>query len=107
MCINCMLLCQLHFIVVIYHFRFNKLQQDTFLPHVENGTIILVGATTENPSFSLNNALLSRCRVVVMEKLSADDVLIILKQALKRSGKAIISSVSKDFKESTETDFPE
>ncbi len=43
--------------------RFNKLQQDAFLPHVEDGTITLVGATTENPSFSLNNALLSRCRV--------------------------------------------
>lgn len=62
--------------------RFNKLQQDTFLPHVENGTITLVGATTENPSFSLNNALLSRCRVVVMEKLSVDDIINILKNAL-------------------------
>ncbi|KAM3964813.1 ATPase WRNIP1 [Aphomia sociella] len=62
--------------------RFNKLQQDTFLPHVENGTITLIGATTENPSFSLNNALLSRCRVVVMQKLSVDDVLLILRRAL-------------------------
>ncbi len=43
--------------------RFNKLQQDAFLPHVEDGTITLLGATTENPSFSLNSALLSRCRV--------------------------------------------
>ncbi len=43
--------------------RFNKLQQDAFLPHVEDGSITLIGATTENPSFSLNSALLSRCRV--------------------------------------------
>ncbi|XP_049868211.1 ATPase WRNIP1-like [Pectinophora gossypiella] len=72
--------------------RFNKLQQDTFLPHVENGTIILIGATTENPSFSLNNALLSRCRVVVMEKLSVDDVLVILEKALKKSKACIVES---------------
>lgn len=63
--------------------RFNKLQQDTFLPHVENGTIILIGATTENPSFSLNSALLSRCRVIVLEKLSHDDVKQILVRSLK------------------------
>ncbi|MGA0090014.1 MAG: AAA family ATPase, partial [Burkholderiaceae bacterium] len=50
--------------------RFNKAQQDAFLPHVESGTIVLVGATTENPSFELNAALLSRCRVVVLEPLS-------------------------------------
>ncbi|XP_041979460.1 ATPase WRNIP1-like [Aricia agestis] len=62
--------------------RFNKLQQDTFLPHVENGTIILIGATTENPSFSLNNALLSRCRVIVLNKLSVDDILKILHKAV-------------------------
>ncbi|KAJ8729280.1 hypothetical protein PYW08_000861 [Mythimna loreyi] len=76
--------------------RFNKLQQDTFLPHVENGTIILVGATTENPSFSLNNALLSRCRVVVMEKLSAEEVLIILKQAIQQASnlKAIVGNIA-------------
>ncbi|XP_033104616.1 ATPase WRNIP1-like [Anneissia japonica] len=49
--------------------RFNKLQQDAFLPHVENGTITLIGATTENPSFRVNSALLSRCRVVVLDKL--------------------------------------
>ncbi|XP_022820354.1 ATPase WRNIP1-like isoform X1 [Spodoptera litura] len=76
--------------------RFNKLQQDTFLPHVETGTIILIGATTENPSFSLNNALLSRCRVVVMEKLSADDVLKILKHALMKTGKAVIGNGKQD-----------
>ncbi|RUS73385.1 hypothetical protein EGW08_018863 [Elysia chlorotica] len=52
--------------------RFNKLQQDTLLPYVENGTLTLIGATTENPSFHVNSALLSRCRVVVLEKLSVD-----------------------------------
>lgn len=62
--------------------RFNKLQQDAFLPHVENGTIILLGATTENPSFSLNSALLSRCRVIVLEKLESSDLVKILQRAL-------------------------
>lgn len=62
--------------------RFNKLQQDAFLPWIENGVIILLGATTENPSFSLNNALLSRCRVVVLEKLGSCDILKILRRAL-------------------------
>lgn len=66
--------------------RFNKLQQDTFLQHVENGTITLIGATTENPSFSLNNALLSRCKVFVLEKLDSEDVEAILKRALKHLG---------------------
>ncbi|KAF9804106.1 hypothetical protein SFRURICE_020534 [Spodoptera frugiperda] len=86
--------------------RFNKLQQDTFLPHVENGTIILIGATTENPSFSLNNALLSRCRVVVMEKLSADDVLKILKHALMKTGKAVIGNAKQDLGK-TSSDLPQ
>lgn len=63
--------------------RFNKLQQDQFLPHIENGTIILLGATTENPSFSLNSALLSRCRVIVLEKLPSDEIIKILRRALK------------------------
>ncbi|CAO1417024.1 unnamed protein product [Diamesa serratosioi] len=63
--------------------RFNKLQQDAFLPQVENGTIVLIGATTENPSFSLNSALLSRCRVIAMNKLETSDILLILKRALK------------------------
>lgn len=62
--------------------RFNKLQQDIFLPHVESGIITLLGATTENPSFSLNSALLSRCRVVVLEKLSVEAVMKILERAL-------------------------
>ncbi|MFZ2969710.1 MAG: replication-associated recombination protein A [Minisyncoccia bacterium] len=63
--------------------RFNKSQQDSLLPYVENGTIILIGATTENPSFEVNNALLSRARVFVLEKLSGEDILQILENALK------------------------
>uniref|UniRef100_A0A336LTW2 CSON004707 protein n=1 Tax=Culicoides sonorensis TaxID=179676 RepID=A0A336LTW2_CULSO len=63
--------------------RFNKAQQDIFLPHVENGTITLIGATTENPSFALNTALLSRCRVIVMEKLQTDELIEILKRGLE------------------------
>jgi putative ATPase len=62
--------------------RFNKTQQDAFLPHIERGTILFVGATTENPSFELNSALLSRCRVHVMEALSVDDIVLALQQAL-------------------------
>ena len=62
--------------------RFNKAQQDAFLPHVEAGTIILVGATTENPSFEVNSALLSRAKVYVLNPLSTDDVLAILRRAL-------------------------
>ncbi len=54
--------------------RFNKAQQDAFLPHIEDGTIIFIGATTENPSFSLNNALLSRARVCILKKIAADDL---------------------------------
>ena len=62
--------------------RFSKAQQDAFLPYVERGSIILIGATTENPSFEINNALLSRCRVFVLKELSADDILTLLKNAL-------------------------
>jgi putative ATPase len=62
--------------------RFNKGQQDAFLPHVEDGTLLLVGATTENPSFSLNAALLSRCRVVPLAALSAADLVPLLERAL-------------------------
>jgi putative ATPase len=62
--------------------RFNKAQQDAFLPHVEKGTIALVGATTENPSFEVNAALLSRCRVYVLQPLAEDDVVRILTRAL-------------------------
>ena len=62
--------------------RFNKAQQDAFLPHIERGVIVFVGATTENPSFELNSALLSRCRVHVMDAVNADDIAIALKRAL-------------------------
>ena len=55
--------------------RFNKSQQDAFLPHVEDGTLIFVGATTENPSFELNNALLSRARVYLLKSLDENDLL--------------------------------
>jgi putative ATPase len=62
--------------------RFNKSQQDAFLPHVEDGTVYFVGATTENPSFALNNALLSRARVYVLNSLTTEDLLIVLDKAL-------------------------
>jgi len=62
--------------------RFNKSQQDAFLPHIENGTFIFVGATTENPSFELNSALLSRTRVYVLKNLERDDILQLLHRAL-------------------------
>lgn len=61
--------------------RFNKAQQDSFLPHVEAGTIVLIGATTENPSFELNNALLSRCQVFVLEPLSVEDLSLLCDRA--------------------------
>ncbi len=63
--------------------RFNKGQQDAFLPHVEKGTLILIGATTENPSFEVNAALLSRCRVYMLQPLSEDDIVAILERALR------------------------
>jgi putative ATPase len=62
--------------------RFNRSQQDAFLPHVEKGTVTLVGATTENPSFEVNAALLSRCRVYVLRGLGEDQLLVILRRAL-------------------------
>ncbi len=62
--------------------RFNKTQQDAFLPHIERGVILFVGATTENPSFELNSALLSRCRVHVLEAVSAVDIAAALRRAL-------------------------
>ncbi|MBP5231638.1 MAG: replication-associated recombination protein A [Clostridia bacterium] len=63
--------------------RFNKAQQDAFLPYVERGSIVLVGATTENPSFELNSALLSRCKVFILKELGEDDVKSLLTRALK------------------------
>ena len=64
--------------------RFNKAQQDTFLPYVEDGTLIFVGATTENPSFEVNNALLSRARVYILKSLTAEDLDKLLDRALER-----------------------
>ena len=63
--------------------RFNKAKQDAFLPYVERGSIILIGATTENPSFEINAALLSRCRVFVLKALGEDDLVKLLENALK------------------------
>lgn len=63
--------------------RFNKAQQDAFLPYVEKGSIILIGATTENPSFEINGALLSRCRVFVLQALTEDDLTGLLKKVLQ------------------------
>ena len=62
--------------------RFNKSQQDAFLPYVEDGTVVFIGATTENPSFELNNALLSRCRVYVLKSLTETDIVTVVQQAL-------------------------
>ena len=62
--------------------RFNKAQQDAFLPFVEKGSIILIGATTENPSFEVNSALLSRCKVFVLQELKTDELVQLLKRAL-------------------------
>lgn len=76
--------------------RFNKAQQDIFLPYIEDGTFILIGATTENPSFELNNALLSRMRVYVLKRLSDAELLQVLQQALndKENG---LGQLSLDF----------
>ena len=68
--------------------RFNKAQQDAFLPHVESGLITLIGATTENPSFEVIPALLSRTRVLVLQPLAKDEIIAILKRALKPLGKS-------------------
>ncbi|MEO7917191.1 MAG: replication-associated recombination protein A, partial [Dokdonella sp.] len=69
--------------------RFNKIQQDAFLPFIERGVIIFVGATTENPSFELNSALLSRCRVHVLESLSVNDIIAALQRALADSERGL------------------
>jgi putative ATPase len=69
--------------------RFNKAQQDSFLPHMEDGTILLVGATTENPSFELNAAVLSRAQVIVLERLSLADLERLAQRAEKELGRAL------------------
>jgi putative ATPase len=69
--------------------RFNKAQQDAFLPHIERGTLVFVGATTENPSFELNPALLSRCRVHVLKPVTAEDMLPVLRRALEEAERGL------------------
>lgn len=69
--------------------RFNKAQQDAFLPFIEDGTFVFIGATTENPSFELNNALLSRARVYVLQRLQADDIVEIINRALADSERGL------------------
>jgi putative ATPase len=69
--------------------RFNKSQQDAFLPHVEDGTFVFVGATTENPSFELNNALLSRARIYKLQSLGLDELLAILQFAMQSEDKGL------------------
>ncbi|XP_071592672.1 ATPase WRNIP1 [Heliangelus exortis] len=81
--------------------RFNKSQQDTFLPHVECGTVTLIGATTENPSFQVNAALLSRCRVIVLEKLSAEAMEVILMRAVRSLGVQVLGQGEKDSSSAT------
>lgn len=70
--------------------------QDTFLPHVECGTVILIGATTENPSFQVNAALLSRCKVLVLEKLSVEAMASILDRAMATLGIRVLEEDSTD-----------
>ena len=74
--------------------RFNKAQQDAFLPWVEDGTLVFIGATTENPSFELNNALLSRARVYVLRALTEDDLRQVLDRALAKqpAGRRCVSA---------------
>jgi len=74
--------------------RFNKAQQDAFLPWVEDGTLIFIGATTENPAFELNNALLSRARVYVLKALGTSDLQTLLERALAEPGRGLGGSVS-------------
>lgn len=73
--------------------RFNKIQQDAFLPFIEKGSIIFIGATTENPSFELNSALLSRCRVHVLENVSTVDIILAMKAALNHGTLGIMTPV--------------
>ncbi len=76
--------------------RFNRAQQDAFLSHVERGDIVLIGATTENPSFEVNSALLSRARVVVLKELSPDDIRVVLKRALEDSERGLAGAFEVD-----------
>jgi putative ATPase len=76
--------------------RFNKAQQDAFLPHIESGLITLIGATTENPSFELNSALLSRLSVYVLEPLKADELAQILQRALTHENLTTLDKPTQD-----------
>src|SRR5215467_10298263 len=69
--------------------RFNRAQQDAFLPHVERGNIRLIGATTENPSFEINGALLSRCRVYILQQLTEEQIVLLLRRALADSERGL------------------
>jgi len=84
--------------------RWNKKQQDGLLPYIENGTIILIGATTENPSFEVNNALLSRCRVFVFEKLEEKEIEKIVKKAIQKKEIKIENKAIKFLKEMSNGD---
>ena len=74
--------------------RFNKSQQDAFLPHIEDGTIFFIGATTENPSFELNSALLSRARVYLLKSLTTEDIEKVLTQAMEDKGGVTADRIS-------------
>jgi putative ATPase len=78
--------------------RFNKAQQDAFLPHVEKGNIRLIGATTENPSFEINSALLSRCRVYLLQPLTEEQIVVLLRRALsdRERGLADMNLIASD-----------
>ncbi len=84
--------------------RFNKAQQDAFLPYVEDGTVIFVGATTENPSFEINNALLSRARVYPLRALAQSDILEILTHSLEAEGWPVEPSVLQHLAEQADGD---
>jgi putative ATPase len=82
--------------------RFNKAQQDAFLPHIEDGTIYFIGATTENPSFELNNALLSRARTYVLKRLTHEDIQKCIQQAIKNNENGLgvqVDSIEQEAKE--------
>ncbi|XP_070701521.1 ATPase WRNIP1 [Pempheris klunzingeri] len=87
--------------------RFNKSQQDSFLPHVERGTVTLIGATTENPSFQVNAALLSRCRVLVLEKLSVEAMGSILDRAVATLGISVLGREPANPKDPDQSDGQE
>ena len=76
--------------------RFNKSQQDAFLPHIESGLIIFIGATTENPSFEVNSALLSRCQTYVLKTLSADSLTIIVNKVIDEYEKLSLDELAKE-----------